>query len=44
LAGYLMHPDVMLGEHARWAISEIGGAIAELILELDQSTARPIGK
>lgn len=42
LAGYLMHPDSMLVEHARWAIGSIGGLTAERILELDQ--ARPIGK
>ncbi len=42
LAGYLMHPDGMLVEHARWAIRSLGGPTAERILELDQ--ARPIGK
>lgn len=32
LAGYLMHPDSMLVEHARWAIGRIGGATADRIL------------
>ena len=42
LAGYLLHPDSMLVEHARWAIRSLGGPAAERILELDQ--ARPSGK
>lgn len=44
LSGYLMHPDPMLADHARWAIEKIGGPAAELILELDQSESAPIGR
>lgn len=47
LAGYLLYPDQMLRQHARWAIERIGGQVAERILELDgagQSAERPIGK
>ncbi|MDX1448450.1 MAG: tRNA epoxyqueuosine(34) reductase QueG [Acidimicrobiia bacterium] len=43
LAGYLLHPDRMLAEHARWAIGEIGGPTARRLLELDQSDV-PIGR
>ena len=44
LAGYLLHPDVMLQSHARWAIAAIGGPIAERTLSGVQSAGRPIGK
>ena len=44
LAGYLLHPDVMLQAHARWAIAAIGGPVAERILSGSQSAGRPIGK
>lgn len=42
LAGYLMHPDSLLRDHARWAVGAIGGPLADRILELDQPL--PIGK
>jgi epoxyqueuosine reductase len=44
LAGYLLYPDDMLRDHARWAIAAIGGSTAERLLELDQSEGRPSGK
>lgn len=46
LTGYLLHPDAMLVEHARWAIGAIGGPTADRILALEkgQSDGRPIGK
>lgn len=37
LAGYLLHPDAMLRDHARWAIESIGGPIADRLLELDRA-------
>ena len=44
LAGYLLYPDEMLRDHARWAITAIGGTDARRLLELDQSAGRPNGK
>ena len=44
LTGYLLHPDAMLQTHARWAISKIGGLVAERVLSGVQSAGRPIGK
>ena len=48
LAGYLLHPDAVLRSHARWAISAIGGPVAERLMamspESDQLEERPIGK
>jgi len=44
LAGYLMHPDALLREHARWAVGSIGGRLAARILTLDQPEDLPIGK
>lgn len=45
LAGYLLHPDAMLRDHARWAIAEIGGPVAERMLAAgSQSAGLPIGK
>jgi epoxyqueuosine reductase len=44
LSGYLMHPDAMLRSHARWAIANIGGPLAERILSGVQSAGLPIGK
>ncbi|MEX2279312.1 MAG: 4Fe-4S double cluster binding domain-containing protein [Acidimicrobiia bacterium] len=47
LSGYLLYPDPLLREHARWAIERIGGPVAERILASDgagQSDERPIGK